>query len=70
MKILIKIYLPFIILLTFVLKLSSQEEWIAFTSSKSIWNIEIKGNTLWACTDGGVLEVNLENMSYKKYTIT
>jgi hypothetical protein len=46
----------------------SKDGWTAFTNGNEINAMLFKGKELWAATSGGVIRIDSENATYRKYT--
>ena len=48
--------------------IDSKSDWTAYTDGNTVVQVLVKGNYLWAVTEGGVVRWDMDTGSYQKYT--
>ena len=48
--------------------IGNKSDWTVYTDGNTVGQVFVKGNDLWAATEGGVVEWNMDTGSYQKYT--
>ena len=48
--------------------IDNKSDWTIYTDANTVGQVLVKGNNLWAATEGGVVEWNMATGTYQKYT--
>ena len=48
--------------------IDNKADWTTYTDGNTVGQVFVKGNDLWAATEGGTVEWNMATVAYQKYT--
>jgi ligand-binding sensor domain-containing protein len=51
-----------------VISIDNKSDWTTYTDGNTVVHVLVKGNDLWAVTEGGVVRLDMDTGTYQKYT--